>query len=83
MSMYSVMIQARLVIMRDILIKDGDFVAFAAFDKGLTGFMPAHFFLDNIVVALGELVHPLFERVDIFLGSTCGQGQCHSKNHCR
>ncbi|MNL41815.1 hypothetical protein D3C87_1642390 [compost metagenome] len=54
--------------MRDVLIKDRNFIVLATLHKGLTRFVPADFFLDDIVVRLSELVHTFFERVDIFLG---------------
>ncbi|MNB98001.1 hypothetical protein D3C75_452430 [compost metagenome] len=65
---FFVMIQAGLVIMRDIFIKNSDFVAFATLHEGFTRFVPAHFLLDDVVVALSKLVHPFFKRFDIFLG---------------
>ena len=65
---FFMMIQARLVIMGNVFIKNRNFIAFAAFHEGFTRFMPAHFLLDNVVVFLGELMHTFFERVDIFLG---------------
>ncbi len=69
--------------MGNVFIKNRNFIAFAAFHEGFTRFMPAHFLLDNVVVFLGELMHTFFERVDIFLGSGCGRGLRHSRNHYR
>ncbi|MNT66329.1 hypothetical protein D3C72_2043890 [compost metagenome] len=54
--------------MRDVLIKNRNFIVLATLHEGFTRFVPADFFLDDIVVGLGELVHTFFERVDIFLG---------------
>ena len=62
------MIQTGFVIMRNVFIKNGDFIALAALHEGFTRFVPADFFLNDVVVFLGELVHTFFERVDIFLG---------------
>ena len=65
---FFMMIQARLVIMSNVFVKNRNFIAFAALHEGFTRFVPAHFLLDDIVVFLGELMHTFFERVDIFLG---------------
>ncbi len=65
---FFMMVQARLVIMSDVLVKNRDFIALATLHEGFTRFVPAHFLLDDIVVGFSELVHTLFERVDIFLG---------------
>ncbi|MNO08781.1 hypothetical protein D3C81_2316170 [compost metagenome] len=62
------MIQAGLVIMGNIFIKDRDFIGLATLHERFTRFVPADFLLNDIVVFLSELVHPLFERVDVFLG---------------
>ena len=62
------MIQARLVIMGDIFIKNGNFISLATLHKGFTRFVPADFLLDDVIILLGELMHTFFERVDIFLG---------------
>ncbi len=61
------MIQAWPVVMRDVLIKNSNFIAFAARNKGFTRFVPADSLLDDVIVRFGELVHTLFERVNIFL----------------
>ncbi|VAL58884.1 Uncharacterised protein [Enterobacter kobei] len=65
---FFVMVQAWLVIMRDVLVKNRDFIALATLDEGFTRFVPADFLLDDVIVRFGELVHTFFERVDIFLG---------------
>ena len=65
---FFVMIQAGLIIMSNVFIKNRDFIALAALHKGFTRFVPADFLLNNVVVFLGELMHAFFERVDIFLG---------------
>ena len=62
------MIQAGPVIMSNILIKDRHFIGLAALHEGFTRFMPADFFLDDVVVFLGKLVHTFFERIEVFLG---------------
>lgn len=64
---FFMMVQAWLIIMGDIFIKNSDFVSLAALHEGFARVMPAHLFLDNVVIFLGELMHPLFERFDIFL----------------
>ena len=64
---FFVMVQARLVIMSDVFIKNRDFIALAALHEGFTRFMPADFLLDDVIVRFGELMHTFFERVDIFL----------------
>ncbi len=64
---FFVMIQAWLVIMADVFVKNRNFIGFAALHEGFTRFVPADFLLDDIVVFLGELVHTFFERVDVFL----------------
>ena len=64
---FFVMVQARLVIMRDVFIKNRDFIALATLHEGFTRFVPADFLLNDVIVSFGELVHTFFERVDIFL----------------
>ncbi len=53
--------------MSNVFIKNGNFIAFTTLHEGFTRFVPADFLLDNVVIFLGELMHPLFERFDIFL----------------
>ena len=65
---FFVMIQARLVIMSNVLVKNSDFIVFATLHEGFTRFVPADSLLDDVVVALSQLVHTLFEGFDIFLG---------------
>ena len=65
---FLVMIQARLVIMSNVLIKNRDFIALATLHEGFTRFVPADFLLNDVIVGFGELVHTFLERVDIFLG---------------
>ena len=65
---FFMMVQARLVIMGNVFIKNGDFIGLATLHEGFTRFVPADFLLNDIVVFLSELVHPLLERVDVFLG---------------
>ncbi len=65
---FLVVIQARLVIMSNVLVKNSDFVVFTTFHEGFTRFVPAHRLLNDVVVALSQLVHTLFEGFDIFLG---------------
>ena len=53
--------------MRDVFIKNRDFIALATLHEGFTRFVPADFLLNDVIVSFGELVHTFFERVDIFL----------------
>ena len=64
---FFVMVQTRLVIMRNVFVKNRDLIALAALHEGFTRFVPADFLLDDVIVRFGELVHTFFERVDIFL----------------
>ncbi len=61
-------IEARLIVVADVFIKNGGFVDFAARRKDVTGFLPADLFLHHIVVGLSQLMHAFFQQVDIFLG---------------
>ena len=61
-------IETRQVIMGNIFVQDGDFIALAAFNKRFTRFVPANFLLNDVVVFLSKLMHPLLECFDIFLG---------------
>ncbi|MPN51689.1 hypothetical protein SDC9_199338 [bioreactor metagenome] len=54
--------------MGNVFIKNGDFIGLATLHEGFTRFVPADFLLNDIVVFLSELVHPLLKRVDVFLG---------------
>ncbi|ABU77372.1 hypothetical protein ESA_02123 [Cronobacter sakazakii ATCC BAA-894] len=64
---FFVVIQARFIVTGNIFIKNSDFVVLATLHKRFAGFLPAHFFLDDVVISFRQLVHTLFEGVDIFL----------------
>ncbi len=61
-------VQTWLVIMGDVFVKNGDFVALPTVGESLTRFVPADFLLNDVVVFLSKLMHPLLECFDIFLG---------------
>ena len=66
-NIFFMMIKPWPIIMADVLIKNSDFVAFTALNKGFARFIPAYFLLDNIVILFSQLMHTLFKLVDIFL----------------
>lgn len=53
--------------MADVLIQDRHFVDFAALSEGVAGFLPADLLLDDVVILIGQLVHPLFQQIQVFL----------------
>ncbi len=64
---FFVVIQARTIVMADVLIQDRHFIDFAALSEGVTGFLPADLLLDDVVILIGQLVHPLFQQIQVFL----------------
>lgn len=65
--------------MGDVFVKNGDFVALPTVGESFTRFMPADFLLNDVVVFLSKLMHPLLECFDIFPWLTCGQDQRRNK----
>ncbi|MNG75527.1 hypothetical protein D3C79_340310 [compost metagenome] len=64
---FFVMIQAWAIVMADIFIQNRHLVAFATGCEGVAGFLPAHCFLDDVIIFVGQFMHPLLQQIQIFL----------------
>ncbi|MNT67977.1 hypothetical protein D3C72_2061690 [compost metagenome] len=53
--------------MADVLIQNRHFVVFTTRGKGVTGFLPANLLLDDVIIFVGQLMHPLFQQIQVFL----------------
>ncbi|CQR22371.1 Uncharacterised protein [Yersinia enterocolitica] len=56
-----------MIIAADILIKNSHFIIFTTSSKSVTGFLPTDLFLDDVIIFIGQLMHPLFQQIQIFL----------------
>ena len=64
---FFVVIQARERVFRNVLVENFHFIGFAAGFKSIPRFLPANVFLHYVVVSFGQLQHPLFKLLQIFL----------------